>query len=145
MTRLMNHSPSHGLRIRLRPVTDGTALLCRPQNQRNRTQNQNPLIIRRTYDITAACTRLNGEEEDAPLTVHIRGERATPLLRCAVIGAAAVGIAVSASLVYRMSREWQVRRKYARKYADRLKEQRLKMQLRRKSDGTSSVTSDAKP
>lgn len=144
----MNHSPSHGLhirRIRIRPADDGTALLCRPQEKRSLPQTKNPLIIRRTYDITAACTRLNDAEEDAPLTVHIRGERAVPLLRCVVIGAAAIGIAVSVSLLGRMSREWQVRRKYARKYAERLKEQRFRMQLRRKSDGASSVTSDAKP
>ena len=142
----MNHSPSHGLhirRIRIRPAAHDTALQYHPQNKRCETQDANPLIIRRTYDITAACTRSGSGEDDPPLSVHIRGERTTPLLRCVILGAAAVGVAVSASWFCRMSREWQIRRKYAHKYAERLKEQRLRIQLRRKPGGVTPITADA--
>ncbi len=141
----MNHSPTHGShirRIRIRP-TDISALTTHPQDKRRTAEDANPFIIRRTYDITAACTRLNTEEGEEPLSVHIRGERATPLLRCAVIGAAAVGIAVSAAFLYRMSREWQIRRKYARRYAERLRQQRLRMQMQYRHGGAPNAP-DAK-
>ena len=138
----MNHSPTHGLhlrRIRIRPTNTPAALSCHPNKQ------SNPLILRQIYDITAACSRLHTEDGEEPLALHIRGERAIPLLRCAVIGAAAVGIAVSASLLLRWNREWQIRRKYAKRYAARLKEQRHRMQMRQKRDLTKPLASDVRP
>ena len=138
----MNHSPTHGLhlrRIRIRPANTPAALSWHPNKQ------SNPLILRQTYDITAACSRLHTEDGEEPLALHIRGERAIPLLRCAVIGAAAVGIAVSASLLLRWNREWQIRRKYAKRYAARLKEQRHRMQMRQKRDLTKPLASDVRP
>lgn len=143
----MNHSPTHGLhlrRIRIRPINSIAALSCPPDKQ-NKPQDNNPLILRQTYDITAACTRLHTEDGEEPLALHIRGERAVPLLRCAVIGAAAVGLILSASYLFRWSREWQIRRKYAKRYAERLREQRHRMQMRQKRDLTKPPAADAKP
>lgn len=143
----MNHSPINGLqirRIRLRPLTDGSMLSCHPHDKRNRMHGKNPLILRRTYDITAACTRQNTDEGDEPLALHIRGERSTPLLRYAVIGAAAIGVAVTAMYLSRVCREWQIRRKYARRYAERLREQRYRMQMREKPGKAAAAEPDAK-
>lgn len=143
----MNHSPINGLhlrRIRLRPMTDIPMLSCHPQNQRNRKHEKNPLIIRRTYDITAACTRQNADAGDEALSVHIRGERTTPLLRCAVIGAAAVGAVMTAMYLSRACREWRIRRSCARRYAERLREQRHRMQMRYKPEKAAAAEPDAK-
>lgn len=143
----MNHSPIHGLHIRrisLRPMINNAVLSCHPQDKRNRINEKNPLIIRRTYDISAACTRQNTGEGEEPLALHIRGERSTPLLRYAVIGAAAIGVAVTAMYLSRVCREWQLRRKYARRYAERLREQRYRMQMREKSGKSTAAEPDAK-
>lgn len=131
----MNHSPAHGLHIRrilLRPDISNAVLSHPISDKKNKSREKNPLVIRRTYDITAACTRQNAD--DAAISMHVRGDRTTPLLRCALIGAAVIGIAASAALFFRVRRECQIRRKYARRYADRLKEQRLRMKMRRTSD-----------
>ncbi len=138
----MNHSPTHGLRIRriqLRPMTDIPVLSCHPQGKRNRSHENNPLVIRRTYDITAACTRQNADADDEPLSVHIRGERTTPLLRCAVIGAAAVGTVMTAMYLSRACREWRIRRSCARRYAERLRDQRYRMQNRMQKHETADA------
>lgn len=143
----MNHSPIHGLHIRrisLRPMINNAVLSCHPQDKRNRINEKNPLIIRRTYDISAACTRQNTVEGEEPLALHIRGERSTPLLRYAVIGAAAIGVAVTAMYLSRVCREWQLRRKYARRYTERLREQRYRMQMREKPGKAAAAEPDAK-
>lgn len=147
MTRSMNHSPTPGLHIRrilLRPDISDAVLSCQMSGKGNKAHEKNPLVIRRTYDVTAACTRQNTDTDDAAISMHFRGDQETPLLRCAVIGAAAVGIAVSATLFFRVRREWQVRRKYARRYADRLKEQRLRMKIRHTPDASMANASKIK-
>ena len=135
----MNHSPAHGLHIRrilLHPDISNAVLSCPISGDQKKSCEKNPLVIRRTYDITAACTRQNADADEAAISMNVRGDRVTPLLRCAAIGAAVIGIAASAALYFRVRREWQIRRKYARRYADRLKEQRLRMKIRHTQDAS---------
>ncbi len=127
----MKYSQTPGMyirRVRILPVMRRAIPSRLAQDQKNGEIGKNPLIIRRSYDVTASCVRQNDEDHDAPLTVHIRGERATPLAHVVTVGAAAVGIALSAWLIVRMRREWSIRRKYAIRYAERLKAQRYRMQ-----------------
>ena len=130
MTRPMTHSPTHGLHIRrvqLRPILpDRTSHI-----KRKSDAPAHPLVIRQSYDFSAACVRHGEDAENAPLLMHIRGEQEIPLLRCAVIGAAAVGVMLGAAVVLRIRRDWQLRHKYARRYADRLKELRYRNKLQK--------------
>ena len=86
MTRSMNHSPAHGLHIRrilLHPDISNAVLSCPISGDQKKSCEKNPLVIRRTYDITAACTRQNADADEAAISMHVRGDRVTPLLRCA--------------------------------------------------------------
>ena len=88
----------------------------------DRTED-NPIVIRRAYDISTACCRRNTATEDAPMSLHIRGEQSSPLVRCVLIGAAAVGAAAAAGMLCRL----RLRMKYRRRYAQRLKQMRMQM------------------
>lgn len=117
----MNHPSATGLHLRRVlhiPMTSGTCVKAR------HPVPDDPIVIRRIYDITATCGRQNKDSDDPPVTLHFRGEQSTPLLRCLAVGAAVIGIAAAAAVVCRVRQHWQIRRQYARRYADRLKELR---------------------
>ena len=95
---------------------------CRADAQRARTDD-NPIVIRRAYDISTTCSRRNTAEEDAPMSLHIRGEQSSSLVRCVLIGAAAVGAAAAAGMLCKL----HLRMKYRRRYAQRLKQMRIQM------------------
>lgn len=143
----MNHSPTHGLhlrRIQLRPVKNGTECPHTAAMQYKHAPKKHPWVIRQSYDISAACMREDDQADTAPIAMHFRGEHAFPLLRCAVIGAAAVGVMAGAALFLRIRREWMIRRKYARRYAGKLKEQRYRMKLRHPTETKTPPAAQAK-
>ena len=87
-----------------------------------------PLILRRSYDFSVSCARQNSPEEDAIASVRLCGEHDAPLWRCVSVCAAVIGAAAAAAALMHFRREWQIRRKYARRYADRLKKYRHRTQ-----------------
>ena len=72
----MNHSPARGLhirRIQLRPGITDTVFPHDPKAY-SRTGSKDPLVFRRSYDISAACMRQSETADHAPISMHIRGE-----------------------------------------------------------------------
>lgn len=133
-SRQMNQSP--GLKLNIRRAAHRMPYSV--VRTADAPHKKEPLVIRRTYDISTSCGREQDTEETAPLMMRIRGERATPLLRCVAVGAAIAGITAAAVIVLRFRDEWRIRRKYARRYADRLKQQRLRMQIAHTDTKTAS-------
>ena len=93
-------------------------------------KTDNPLVLRRTYHITAACGRQK-DADDGAVMMQMHLTRSSPLWRCIAIGAAAVGITAAVIGICRAKRQLLIRRKYARRYAERLKlvKQHQKQQL----------------
>ena len=109
---------THGIqKVRIRPAKGAVG-------------RENPVVIRRAYDIRTSCGRQNTDSAESPLLLHIRGEKTTPLLRCIAIGAAVVGGMAAAAVIGRLCGEWKLRRKYAKLYAERLQRQRMRMEQR---------------
>ncbi|MBE6657968.1 MAG: hypothetical protein E7604_05925 [Ruminococcaceae bacterium] len=123
----MNHSPTLGLHIR-RVLHPPMHAVTRVHTQKHGADD--PIVIRRTYDISAECGRQKKDGDTPPVVLHFRGEKTTPLLRCAAIGMTVIGAAAAIMLFCRIRRDWQLRRRYARRYAERLKNQRLRMKHR---------------
>ena len=59
--------------------------------------------------------------------------RTTPLWRCIAVGAAAIGATAALIGICRAKRQLLLRRRYARRYAEQLKLQKMKLQARSRS------------
>lgn len=88
---------------------------------------KNPVILRRTYDLSAALCRRQTKDSDAPAVLHMSGTCETPLLRCMLLGAAACGLVLSFCMLKRMCLSAKLRRRYARRYADMLRARKMRM------------------
>ena len=119
----MNHSQAPTLHIR--------RILHVPMlsPSQKKSKAADPIVIRRTYDMTAACGRESEGEEGGAVTMRVRGTRTTPLGRCIAIGAAAVGVLAAAAAISRVRQSWIIRRKYARRYAALRRQQKLRMRV----------------
>ena len=114
-----------GLRIR--------RVLYAPQDMIEKLHIQNdfkrkepPAMLRRSYEFSVSCGRDGEDDARAPLFVHIRGERSTPLLRCLAVGGAVLGVIGVIGICAKVRRNLHIRRIYANRYAARLKAERLK-------------------
>ena len=129
----MNHSKAH------------TPYLCRaahiPLHAVIKTKTDDPILLRRSCDITAACGR-KSDGEDGAVMMQMHLSRTTPLWRCIAVGAAAIGVTAALIGICRAKRQLLLRRKYARRYAEQLKLQKMKLQARSRS--CDSTRADAK-
>ena len=99
-------------------------------------KSENPIVLRRTCDISAMCGRLDDGEDNGAVLMHVHTSKTTPLLRCIAIGAAVIGAAAVIAGICRAKRDLMIRRKYARRYADR---------YRRKLHRRTETAADAAP
>ena len=83
---------------------------------------KNPLVFRRSYDISTAVCREKTKDADAPAAMHLRGTTETPLVRCALIGAAVVGGVMLLSGIGQMCMRAKYRRMYKQRYRDRYRQ-----------------------
>lgn len=114
----MNHSPRRQMHVRRVLHIPAVPVM----------KTDDPIVIRRNYDITAACGR-SSDGDDGAVTMHMHLSRTTPLWRCIVIGAAVVGTAAAVIGICRARRHFLIRRKYARRYAERFKLQKQNLQM----------------
>lgn len=97
------------------------------QNAIREKNAKNPVVLRRSYDLSAALCRRQTKDSDAPAVLHMNGTCETPLLRCMLLGAAACGLVLSFCMLKRMCLAAKLRRRYARRYADMLRTQKMHM------------------
>ncbi len=84
-----------------------------------RGQTSAPLVIRRSYDLSADLCRRGSAEEESPLGFRMHGTGEVPLMRCLVIGG---GILTAVGLVCAIRKclvAMHYRRRYARYYEAR--------------------------
>ncbi len=96
------------------------------------SKTDDPIVIRRNYDITAACGR-KSDGEDGAVMMQMHLSRTTPLWRCIAVGAAVIGVTAAVIGICRAKRQLLLRRKYARRYAEQLKLQKLQLRSRQNS------------
>ena len=129
----MNHSKTHTTHIR--------RVLHIPAVPMNKTDD--PIVLRRNYDITASCgRRCDGDDGTVMMQMHL--SRTTPLWRCIAVGAAAVGVTAAVIGFCRAKRQFLLKRKYARRYAEQLKLQKLqtlqRLQTRSQKNGAAHTS-----
>ena len=95
-------------------------------------KTDDPILLRRSCDITAACGR-KSDGEDGAVMMQMHLSRTTPLWQCIAVGAAAIGVTAALIGICRAKRQLLLRRKYARRYAEQLKLQKMKLQARSRS------------
>ncbi|MBR5869649.1 MAG: hypothetical protein IKZ09_01310 [Clostridia bacterium] len=99
-------------------------------------RQKDPLVLRRTYDISAVCGRSGDKSGDGAVLMRVRGTKTTPLVRCIAVGAAlVVGIAAIAACC-RIRQSMRLQRKLARRYADQY--QKKLYRIRRRAEKTAS-------
>lgn len=94
--------------------------------QHDGEQKNPPAMLRRSYAFSFSCGKDGEDGAQSPLYFHVHGERSEPLLRCLAVGAAAAGVIGMIGLCARVRRNLRLRKKYADRYAARLKAERLK-------------------
>ena len=93
--------------------------------------SSDPIMLRRTYDISAVCCR-RGHEKDNPTVIRLQGEAECSLLRAVCIGTAvAAGIAVIRS-VGTMAAAAKARRRLKRRYEEKMRSERLRLRCTEK-------------
>ena len=109
-----------------------------------------PIVIRRTYDITTSCGRKQKHGHTAgnpPIEMHIQGETESSLLRCALIGTAVVCTIAAVGMLCRLHCAAKYRRKYAKRYAEKQKREQYRYQKkivnRKNTDKASAAHKDA--
>ena len=99
----------------------------------NADVQKDPLVLRRTYDISAVCGRKSDKSGDGAVLMRVRGTKTTPLVRCIAVGAALLcGIAAIAACC-RIRQSMKLRRKYARRYADQYQKKLYRIRRAQKS------------
>ncbi len=79
-----------------------------------------PLVIRRSWDMSADIVRAGEEREDAAIGMHMRGAGEVSLLRCAAYGMLAVGAVSAVCLIRNACTAMYYRRKYAKHYREKI-------------------------